>query len=715
MFSSFASSSYKIDSNYRYKDVIKENYMNFWTIHEGESKKTNQKVSIFKFDKKKFETYVKDRESRKLTYKKIEEGVTNLQKIKHPNFLNIIEPIEVHSSSFIFVSEYIKDNLRGKYGKKTGSSMSSENMSKNSVIFKKGVYELSKALDFMHNVMKKVMVSLNPDNVLIDFKGNWKIGSLFNISSVNDSYYELDFFGDYEYAFSINYFAPEVVFNSKFYYQSDYFSLGLIVYFLAYGDDYFHVERNSVEYYKQDFKTFESKTLKVGYKNLFPLLVVNNTDYFFIRLVNTVLNRDFSMRSESLVEWMTQEFNSDNGSGDNQLIKTLLFIEKGDFHSIASERQLVFLNGLTKIWSQFNKSILISQIVPLLTEILNMKLSMKSMGNADSEMVDLAFNMILDIGNDMLDQKEFVSHVYDHLVFEKLVLYEPVFGLILQRIDVFQRGLDDEMFVDLLNSKLLKYFGKKYIVVNTDQVNIQAIVLEKTFVESLINCPLFELSTCYTDSILLKLFSQTQSLKIKLLCLDVIKQFVDLDKITVYQMNEKVLKLLENNKSDNGKVVISIMEVLKTLAQSDAFYKNNKGILMERILPLLWKSSMSKNLTLSDYKGFQNVLNYVSRQIQELHIKDLERDGPKNDTSKNTIGDFRDVVKTVDMNESTNWIAMKEKEQLEKLNKASVVMKPKDENTRKSMNKSVLTPTRKQPSKIAYDNTMGILQPKVKN
>ena len=93
----------------------------------------------------------------------------------------------------------------------------------------------------------------------------------------------------------------------------------------------------------------------------------------------------------------------------------------------------------------------------------------------------------------------------------------------------------------------------------------------------------------------------------------------------------------------------------------------------------------------------------------------MERDGPKNDTSKNTIGDFRDVVKTVDMNESTNWIAMKEKEQLEKLNKASVVMKPKDENTRKSMNKSVLTPTRKQPSKIAYDNTMGILQPKVKN
>ncbi|CAI8493177.1 unnamed protein product [Hanseniaspora opuntiae] len=715
MFSSFASSSYKIDSNYRYKDVIKENYMNFWTIHEGESKKTNQKVSIFKFDKKKFESYVKDRESRKLTYKKIEEGVTSLQKIKHPNFLNIIEPIEVHSSSFIFVSEYIKDNLRGKYGKKTGSSMSSENMSKNSVIFKKGVYELSKALDFMHNVMKKVMVSLNPDNVLIDFKGNWKIGSLFNISSVNDSYYELDFFGDYEYAFNINYYAPEVVFNSKFYYQSDYFSLGLIVYFLAYGDDYFHVERNSVEYYKQDFKTFESKTLKVGYKNLFPLLVVNNTDYFFIRLVNTVLNRDFSMRSESLLEWMTQEFNSDNGSGDNQLIKTLLFIEKGDFHSIASERQLVFLNGLTKIWSQFNKSIVISQIIPLLTEILNMKLSMKSMGNADSQMVDLAFNMILDIGNDMLDQKEFIIHVYDHLVFEKLVLYEPVFGLILQRIDVFQRGLDDEMFVDLLNSKLLKYFGKKYIVVNADQVNIQAIVLEKTFVESLINCPLFELSTCYTDSILLKLFSQTQSLKIKLLCLDVIKQFVDLDKITVYQMNEKVLKLLENNKSDNGKVVISIMEVLKTLAQSDAFYKNNKGILMERILPLLWKSSMSKNLTLSDYKGFQNVLNYVSRQIQELHIKDLERDGPKNDTSKNTIGDFRDVVKTVDMNESTNWIAMKEKEQLEKLNKASVVMKPKDENTRKDMNKGVLTPTRKQPSKIAYDNTMGILQPKVKN
>lgn len=716
MFSSFASSSYKIDSNYRYKDIIKENYMTFWTIYEGESKKSNQKVSIFKFDKKKFESYVKDKESRKLTYKKIEEGITSLQKIKHPNFLNIIEPIEVHSSSFIFVSEYIMDNLRGKYGKKTTSNMNSENMTKNSVIFKKGVYELSKALDFMHNVMKKVMVSLNPDNVFIDFKGNWKIGSLFNISSINDSYYELDFFGDYEYGFNISYFAPEVVFSSKFYYQSDYFSLGLIVYFLAYGDDYFKIERNSVEYYKNDFKAFENKTLKIGYKNLFPLLVVNDTDHFFIRLVNTVLNRDISMRSESLLEWMTQEFNSDNGSGDNQLIKTLLFIEKGDFHSIAPERQLVFLNGLTNIWSQFNKSIVISQIVPLLTEILNMKLSMKSMENTNSQMVVVAFNLILDIGKDMLNQKEFIYHVYDQLIFEKLVLYEPIFGLLLQRIDVFQKGLNDDMFVDLLNNKLLKYFGKKYIVINADQVNIQAIVLERTFVECLISCPLFELSTCYTDSILLKLFSQTQSLKIKLLCLDVIKQFVELDKITVYQMNEKVLKLLENNKSDNAKVVMSIMEVLKTLTLSDDFYKNNKSILMERILPLLWKSSMSKNLTLNDYKCFQNVLNYVSRQIQELHIRDLKKDGPQNDTSNSVKSDFKDVVKTVDMNQSTNWIAMKEKEQLEKLNKASVIMKPKDEKTKKDdIDKSVLMSTKKQTSKITYDNAMGILQPKVKH
>ena len=718
MFSSFASGTYKIDASYKYNDIIKENYLNFWTIYEGESKKTGLKVSIFKFDKKKFETYVNDKQSRKQTYKKIEDDITNLQKIKHPNFLNIIEPIEVHSSSFIFVSEYIADNLRGMYGKDTTINLNSKigGMSNNSIVFKKGIYELSKALDFMHNVMKKAVISLNPDNVFIDAKGNWRIGSLLNMRSTNDFYYELDYSGDYEYGLNINYFAPEIVFNSKMYYQSDYFSLGLIAYYLAYGSDLFKIERNSIEYYKSDYKKFENKVLKIGYKNLFPLLVVNDTDYFFIRFVNTVLNRDFSLRSDILLEWITQEFSSDDGSKDNQLIKTLLFIEKGEFHSIPPEKQLVFLNGLTEIWEQFNKFIIISQIIPLSTEILNLKLGMKNVDETSAKIIELVFNLIMDVGERSFGKDDFNNYIYQQLVFEKLVLYEPTFGFILNRIDVFKKGLNDDTFVDLMNNKILKFFEKKYIVVNADQLHIQSLVLEKKFVDSLRQCPLFKLSKCYTEPILFKLFSQTQSLKIKLLCLDTIKQFIESENITVYQMNEIVFKLLENNKSDNAKIVISILEILKKLSQSDDFYKKDKNMLMERVLPFLWRLSMSKNLTLADYSSFQNIINYVSRQIQELQILDLKKNGAVDETpSKNVISDFKNVVKTVNMNESTNLMSMNEKNQLKKLNESSSVMKPKNESISQSHSSTpVLLPTKK-PSNVTYSSGMGILQPKVKN
>lgn len=719
MFSSFASSTYKIDANYKYNDILKENYLTFWTIYEGESKKTGLKVSIFKFDKKKFESYVVDKQSRKLTYKKIEDDITNLQKIKHPNFLSIIEPIEVHSSSFIFVSEYITDNIRGMYGKDTTINMNSKTggMANNSIVFKKGIYEIAKALDFMHNVMKKVVISLNPDNIFIDAKGNWRIGSLLNMSSVNDSYFELDYSSDYEYGLNVNYFAPEIVFNSKFYYQSDYFSLGLIAYYLAYGYDLFKVERNNLEYYKNDFKTFENKVLKVGYKNLFPLLVVNDTDYFFIRFVNTVLNRDFSMRSETLLEWITQEFGSDDGSGDNQLIKTLLFIEKGDFHSISPEKQLVFLNGLSEIWEQFNKFIIISQILPLLTEILNLKMGNKHVEETSAKIIDLVFNLMMDIGEKSFNEEEFTNYIYKQLVFEKLVLYEPTFDFILNRIDVFKKGLSDATFVDLINNKILKYFTKKYIVVNADQIYVQSLVLENKFVNSLIQCPSFELSKYYTEPILFKLFSQTQSLKIKLLCLEIFKQFVDSERITVYQMNETVFKLLENNKSDNAKIVTSMLELLKKLSQSADFYKKDKNMLMERILPLLWKLSMSKNLTITQYSSFQNIINYVSRQIQELQIIYLKKNGAVEEpATKNVIMDFENVVKTVDMNQSTNLMNINEKNELKKLNESSSVMKPRNESSAKISSASpVLVPTKRQPSNVTYNSGMGILQPKMKN
>ncbi|KAL6929772.1 hypothetical protein ACO0SA_001176 [Hanseniaspora valbyensis] len=674
-----SSSSYKIDANYTYGNVIMSNYLQFWQIYEAVSKKTNMKVSIFKFDKKKFEMYINNKIIIKEAYSKITSDIANLQKIKHPNFLNVIEPLESHSKSFIFVTEFISSNLRIKYGNDTMYTMGKKNdKTSDSIVFKKGLYELSQALDFVHNKMSKVILNLNPDTIFINSKGNWKIGSLAQVMPKTDTYYDLNYNNDYNYGSNINYMAPELIFENKFNYTSDYFSLGLLVYFLIYGTDLIKTENQSIEIYKLEYRKLESKILKIGYKNLFPLLIMNDTDYFFIRFLTNVMNRDYNMRCNSLIDWINDEFNTDNGSKDNELIKTLLFIEKGEFHSVNSNSQTVFLNGLTKIWVEFNHYIILNQVVALLLEIVTLKLAIKQKDDADLDLLKLAVNLLLDISDKVLTKDEFTVNIYKELIFEKLIVINPIFEMFLQRIEIFQAKLDPSDFVSLLNSLFLKKLS--------NNITIQQAILSKNFISSLVKCNDFELTKNFTNPILLKIFSATQSLKIKLACLDVISELVTTEKINKYQMNDSILSILENNKTNNERITLSILQLLTKLVQSKDFYHDDKTVLLDRILPLLWKLSMTEGMDLSSFNKFQNIINYSTRRIQELQIEFIKAQGGN---SRNTTPEingrhgvensFNQIVQQVDISKSTNTFNTLEKKQLEKLNTSAQVMTPKTE------------------------------------
>lgn len=682
-----ASSSYKIDANYNYGNVIMSNYLQFWQIYEAVSKKTNMKVSIFKFDKKKFEMYINNKIIIKEAYSKITSDIANLQKIKHPNFLNVIEPLESHSKSFIFVTEFISSTIRIKHGNDTMYTIGKKNdKTSDSIVFKKGLYELSQALDFVHNKMSKVILNLNPDTIFINSKGNWKIGSLAQVMPKTDTYYDLNYNNDYNYGSNINYMAPELIFENKFNYTSDYFSLGLLVYFLIYGTDLIKTENQSIEIYKLEYRKLESKILKIGYKNLFPLLIMNDTDYFFIRFLTNVMNRDYNMRCNSLIDWINDEFNTDNGSKDNELIKTLLFIEKGEFHSVNSNSQTVFLNGLTKIWVEFNHYIILNQVVALLLEIVTLKLAIKQKDDADLDLLKLAVNLLLDISDKVLTKDEFTVNIYKELIFEKLIVINPIFEMFLQRIEIFQAKLDPSDFVSLLNSLFLKKIIKYDLISTPDNITIQQAILSKNFISSLVKCNDFELTKNFTNPILLKIFSATQSLKIKLACLDVISELVTTEKINKYQMNDSILSILENNKTNNERITLSILQLLTKLVQSKDFYHDDKTVLLDRILPLLWKLSMTEGMDLSSFNKFQNIINYSTRRIQELQIEFIKAQGGN---SRNTTPEingrhgvensFNQIVQQVDISKSTNTFNTLEKKQLEKLNTSAQVMTPKTE------------------------------------
>ncbi|XBW34963.1 hypothetical protein QEN19_000527 [Hanseniaspora menglaensis] len=689
MFSSFAStlstatsSSYKIDASYSYGNLIIPNYLGFWQVYEGASKKTGLKVCIFKFEKKIFEAHIRNKVIIKESYEKIALDVANIQKIKHPSFLNIIEPLEIHSKSFIFVSESISTNLKLKYGNDTMYTINNTgNKQNNSIVIKKGLYELSKALDFVHNKMKKVILNINPENIFIDSKGNWKVASLVGMQSNTDTYYDINYANEYEYGSNINYMAPELFFENKFNCSSDYFSLGLLVYFLIYGNDLIKTENQSIEIYKLEYKKLESKTLKIGYKNLFPLLVMNEKDFFFIRFLNNVLNKDYHMRCESLIDWINDEFNSNDGNKDNELIKTLLFIEKGEFYSVNFKSQVIFLNGLSKIWREYDHHILLNNVVALLLEIITLNIGEKQKEETDLEFFKLTINLLLDISFEVLTIEEFSTRIFMQLSFDKLMIINPVFEILLQRINVFQTKLESKQFLGLLNDVFFKKIIKTELVSTPDNAGLQSSLLSTEFIKTLSQCAEFELTKNFTDPILLKIFSNTQSLKIKLACLDAIDELISMEKINKYQMSDSILKIIENNKTTNVKITMSILQLITKLVQSDQFYVNEKNILLDRILPLLWRLSMTPNLNLSEFGKCQNIINYTTRRIQDLHISFIKSTavnmpGPSTVMNKNS---FHDIVQKVDISKSTNQFTGIEQKELQKLNRSAQIIKPKND------------------------------------
>ena len=90
-----------------------------WSVYTGRPKSSSAlgRLSLLQFDKKQFENYLlnygiiksksssQDKMLIQEAYQILKNQVNNLTKLKHPNILTVVEPIEEHSKTFLFVTE----------------------------------------------------------------------------------------------------------------------------------------------------------------------------------------------------------------------------------------------------------------------------------------------------------------------------------------------------------------------------------------------------------------------------------------------------------------------------------------------------------------------------------------------------------------------------------------------------------------------------------
>lgn len=100
----------------------------------------------------------------------LKKEAQSLLKLRHPNIVNLVEPITEDKTSIAFVTERVDENLSNLMRKGNYEAVCSSELD-----LKLQIAGLLKVLHFLHNDVKTAHLSISPDNIYL-VNGQWKLG-----------------------------------------------------------------------------------------------------------------------------------------------------------------------------------------------------------------------------------------------------------------------------------------------------------------------------------------------------------------------------------------------------------------------------------------------------------------------------------------------------------------------------------------------------------
>lgn len=198
MFSSLKSFSSNINSNYTVSQT-QTSTAGPWKIYDAKKKSTGKTYSVFVFERKSLETHGQSLgRSGASAFKRTLDEVTerlkkeasSLARLRHPSILELVEPVEDTRGGLQFVTEAVTTSLASLLSEKDDQERaggvggrSSRYVTEDSdgtkrrreleideLEIQKGLLQISKALEFLHENAGLVHANLTPDAVLINSK-----------------------------------------------------------------------------------------------------------------------------------------------------------------------------------------------------------------------------------------------------------------------------------------------------------------------------------------------------------------------------------------------------------------------------------------------------------------------------------------------------------------------------------------------------------------
>ena len=412
--SAFKSITSTINSNYTVSSTPTST-AGPWKIYDAKKKSTGKAYSVFVFERKSLDAHASSlgrsgasafKRAADEVVERLKKEASSLARLRHPSVLELVEPVEdTRGGGLQFATEAVTASLSSLMQEKDDQERaggvggrSSRYVTEDSdgvrrrreieideLEIQKGLLQLGKALEFLHENAGLVHGNLTPDAVLVNGKSDWKISGLsfcgpaeigasgasssFQPVSINEIL-NMDARLPKSVQLNLDYASPDLVLDNNLTPAADMFSLGLLCVALYNSPHKSPIEaHSSVSSYKRAFTAAGS--------------VPSTTNNFLSSrplprdLATQVLPRLITRRPAqrlSAKDFQTSEY------FDNILVSTIRFLDS--FPAKTHGEKTSFMRGLNKVLPSFPKSVMEKKVLPaLIDEIKDRELAPQILQN----------------------------------------------------------------------------------------------------------------------------------------------------------------------------------------------------------------------------------------------------------------------------------------------------------------------------------------------
>ncbi|KAL1722611.1 kinase-like domain-containing protein [Schizophyllum commune] len=508
-----------------------------------------------------------------------------LSRLRHPSILEMVEPLEETRSELTFATEPIICALESAI---PGAGRHASLVELDEIEIQKGVLQICKGLSFLHSSAKLIHSNINPESIVINSAGDWKVSGLgLTIPLLNSdgqpTRWEFPTFDGRVPAYiqrSFDYMAPEYALDEQLLTASDMYSLGCLLYAV-------HCKGSP------PFKTRGSLS---GLRDNAgkPIPGLERLDPDLQSLLRLLITRHASERPTPSSLPTLPFFNS-------LPISTLNFLDRTNFTTKTREEKISFMKGLTSVLDRFSEGLRTRKILPSLLEEMK-----------DTHLLPYILPNVFAISN-ALSPQQFANLVLPSLK-PLFAVKEPPQNMLtlLDNLKLLQEKTEKKVFRTQVLPLVYNALESEHTVVQE-----RALAVVPDLCETI---DYAEIQGAMFPRVAL-VFTKTRVLSVKVATLATFLVMVKtLDQTSLTQ---KLVPLLSKIRTKEPAVMMATLSVQEAMGS-----KVDREAVATLVLPQLWAMSMGPLLNVEQFQRFMAVIRKLGDRVEAEHnqfLRDSQR------------------------------------------------------------------------------------------